>query len=676
MKNLFVIAAVALLMLSAYGSKIELIPSENTINMNAGSTTQTQLTIKNNQDKDQEVTLIGGGYFTAQFSPQDYTILANSQAETTLYITSPADFSGEYSLTITAGSPDMADASLTDTKTITITTAGDGSELKGIHSLISMGQTVYQPKMDILRMPRQQEKRMHLTLTYDPVLSNRESLTLKDGDDVCMGDTINITTNPSGNAFGDGGPTDDPAVRFVKDLNKGIIPGKTKTTQEFTPLCLYMAHCPERPYNDPNSESYKIADKDQKDYGYPSIGELCECYTELSVICETNCSAGSGKPDDPRKFDSLHVTSSGKFEIDVSCEASCVAYYPNGTTIPLTLNSGTGSAVYTQRYYLTGVNDSREPRLSVPTYTHNVVNGKTELKAGIENKGEVIAYLDKVILNKPDAKILYRPASIMPGAKEDIIVEAGTDAADLTVSISFSTEKTGCLKYKDFIQTYSIGACNADKDCDDKNPLTTDVCMDIGTETSHCVNSKYEEIRPTKTYQTYAMDVQGSCKNRYYTCYLPENRDNADLYAGDKCYNTQNSYYTNSLGRFLLRYDLSALSKGMYINHAVLRLQAKSVNKPQTIEVYAAKDDWEGKTCASGGDICTQPYCAECSGPYDIPGQRISSQTVGDTTTYSFDITDYVKDEYSKGTRFVSLQIRGVEERDTAARYRNGPCKT
>ncbi len=664
MKNIPVILILlALLTASAYAKNIEIIPSENSISMNAGNTMiSTTLTVKNNQDKEQTVSFFGGGLFTVSFSPSVLNIPANSQGQTLVYINSPNDYSGDYDLTLTASSLGGNDPNTTDTKTITIKIPSDGTELRGIHKLISLGQTAVDPKMTVLGMPITQQKRIHLTLNYDPKLSNRDGQVIKDGDDVCTGDTINISTQNSGNVMGDGGPTDDPEVVFVDDLQKvakDIESGKFKPILERTPLCNYMMHCPE--YFDESPEQMKEANKYFIQAGFPSIDDLCECLPEAAFICESKCNgntAGTGQADG-----GYYVRGAGRIEVDINCEASCMAYYDNGsfTMMPLA-DAGEGNAVYTQKYFLNAVNDTRQPDLKILGYTHNDVNGKTDVKASIENTGDVIAYVDKVSVNKADAKVLYRPKTIMPGAKDDIIIEAGNNAVDLKVDISYSTEKTGCLKNKNFWNLYSIGACKTDKDCDDGNMYTEDLCINPGTDDSHCVNSRYEKINPASAYQTYQMDVQGSCSNKYYTCYQPEKTSSPDLYAGDKCYNTGNNYYTNSLGRFLLKYDISALNKGLTISRAILTLQAKNVNKAQTIEVSAVGDNWDDKSCISGGDICTQPYCGECSAAHDIAGKSLTSQQVKDTTLYSFDITDYLKDKYGKGERFLSMQIKGAEE--------------
>ncbi len=177
------------------------------------------------------------------------------------------------------------------------------------------------------------------------------------------------------------------------------------------------------------------------------------------------------------------------------------------------------------------------------------------------------------------------------------------------------------------------------------------------------------KIQSESLVQVYAMEVHGGCENSYYAC----NTLNEDsrLMAGYKCYKTPNGFYAPSTERFDLKYDLSSMPKGRTIIGAKLHLTASKTVREISLRVYGVSvDEWAPAKCAPGGDICTQPYCAECARLNDLPATLLTEQRMRSVGDYALDVTDYVKNGYATGRMHQSFQVRGTEglwEKDGAS---------
>jgi hypothetical protein len=166
-------------------------------------------------------------------------------------------------------------------------------------------------------------------------------------------------------------------------------------------------------------------------------------------------------------------------------------------------------------------------------------------------------------------------------------------------------------------------------------------------------------VNPSASAQVYGIVVQGDCKNKYYSCAFPDK--DGKFAAGYECYNMDGNYYTPANERFNLKYALPEMP-GRTVLGGSLNLRASIVNKPQTLILYSAPQDWMPAACSAGGDICTQPYCGECAPIYDMPGDRLSANKINDAGSVSFDISEYVKSAYGNGQKILSFQIRGGED--------------
>ena len=166
-------------------------------------------------------------------------------------------------------------------------------------------------------------------------------------------------------------------------------------------------------------------------------------------------------------------------------------------------------------------------------------------------------------------------------------------------------------------------------------------------------------VNPSASVQVHSMDVEGACKNAYYACEAPDKE--GKLSAGYACYNTGNGFYAAANERFDLKFDLPDLS-GKTLVSARLNMVSSKVNKIQEVSVYSAGNTWMPVSCSAGGDICTQPYCAECKPVYYLLGGVEDRAQVGNDGTYSFDVTGLVNSAYSGADKTVSLQVRGLED--------------
>jgi hypothetical protein len=630
MKRMFLLLAIAALICinPAQAKYIEMTPSSSIADLNAGACATIILTIKNNQNNEQELNVFGAGPATAwmTLSEEKFTVSANSEKKVTLQINPPANMpSGESSLVITAGSTDATDNERWDSQTISVKVTQKDSRLRGVHQLTSL--------------PGQPNNRIRLTMYYSPAVTNQVGFNLNDGDDCCVGDTISLSATATGDHTGDGGPNGDPDIEWVDDLNKTVadIDASLYHPKTYrTPVCMYPRTC-----------DFYADDR------LPA--ECKECIKFLTVICDSSCnSKASGMA--VKNGEGWLVTAEGKVELSMQCKEGCIVYEKDARTVKtlevakpgnpwFKAEYGTTKSVPSENFIITAVKDTREPNLRVNKYTYNEVAGKTVIKAEVENTGDVIAYVDKAVYTMPNTRTLYMPASINPGEKTEMLFESDQKESELAgarLDTLCTSEKTGCLKTKKFIKSFAMGPCSTDTDCDDSNPNTDDLCNYPGTPDAYCTNMGYETLKPVESTQTYNMEVTG----------------------GYECYNTEDQYQTGAQGKFSLKFDLKTMPTTLKIAAVKLFLTADQVNKLQDISVYAVSDDWKGANCMAGGDICTQPYCAECAQSTDLSGTLQQSARVNGPGVYAFDITDYVKAKYAKGDRYATFQIRGSEDKD------------
>jgi len=650
MKKTIWLLAIAALMcaIPAQAKYIEMTPSSSIADLNAGASASIILTIKNNQDIDQELTVFGAGPAAdwMTISEDKFTISANSEKKVTLRINPPALIpSGESDLVITAGSTDATDNERWDAKTINVKVTQKDSRLRGVHQLTSL--------------PEQPNNRIRLTMYYAPVMTNQVGFNLNDGDDCCVGDTITLSATATGDQNGDGGPMGDPEIEWVEDLDKAVEDIKSslyhpKTYR--TPVCRYLRTCDA--------------------YADDKLPASCkECIKFLTVICDSSCkSTATGMV--MQKGVDWKIASEGKVELSIQCKEGCIVYDKDAKTVKtlevakpgnpwFSAEYGTTKSAPSEKFIVNAVKDIREPNLRVNKYTYNVVNGKTVIKAEVENTGDVIGYLDKAVYTIPDTKTLYMPASINPGEKTEILLETSAKESDLTgarLDTLCTSEKTGCLKTKKFLKSFAMGPCAKNTECDDGNSNTDDLCNNPGTPDAYCTNMGYQTLKPVASTQTYNMEVTGDCANKYYSCHTP-NKEGI-FTAGYECYNTEDKYRTGAQGKFSLKFDLKTMPTTLKIASVKLFLTADQVNKMQDITVYAVADNWQGANCIPGGDICTQPYCAECAASTDLTGTLQQSARVNGPGVYAFDVTEYVKAKYAKGDQYATFQIRGSEDKN------------
>ena len=511
-----------------------------------------------------------------------------------------------------------------------------------------------------------------LTLYFDPKISSADGYNLNNGDDCCSNNKYYATANTVGDYNGDGGPNDSPPVVMVDDLEKAINDiksGSYKPKLYQTPLASYWLACL---HCDPSCLGI---DKCACHYinGNGFVDNGCQCYgiRNTAIICQSPCETKVSGALSLKEGNYFTANGVGNMNVEITCKTTCAIYDDTTkSTEYINLNNpvagyaaegGASALISTAKYALNVIKDTRKPIVGVTSYSYNQVGGKTIVKAVLENKGDALAYIDKISLSIPDYQILYKPAQIQPGASAELLIEtANKDITGLKARMEYSSEKTGCLRSKRFMLTALVGSCQTDNDCNDGNYATDDTCNNPGTAESYCTNSLYQSMKTVESSQTYGVDVTGECSNKYYSCVTPN--DQGRFTAGYKCYNTQNTFMTNAYSRFVLKFDLTTIPKDLATKAVKLDLTALKVEMPQDVSVYAIDDKWTGANCEAGGDICTRPYCPECSTTHDTQGTLLDTKHIAQSGGYAFDVSNYVKDKYAKGERYVAFQVRGSEE--------------
>jgi hypothetical protein len=177
-----------------------------------------------------------------------------------------------------------------------------------------------------------------------------------------------------------------------------------------------------------------------------------------------------------------------------------------------------------------------------------------------------------------------------------------------------------------------------------------------------CINASFSmqtrSLVPFSSEQVYEISVYGNCQSRYYSCDTPD--VGGKLYAGYKCYNLDDDYYTPAVERFNLRFELPVIPSGTVAGSS-LTLFISGVTSPQQMSLYSVRGFWLQASCKAGGDICTLPYCPECKPAFDVQGSYIDSKNVASEGRISFDVTEQVRKALAAKETSLLFQIRGYE---------------
>jgi hypothetical protein len=248
------------------------------------------------------------------------------------------------------------------------------------------------------------------------------------------------------------------------------------------------------------------------------------------------------------------------------------------------------------------------------------------LKVLVVNKGDV-----NVSIKDIDSKAQHRLLSC------DRTVIAPNDQAECVVSVTPRSDSG-----LDIVVLFQFKTCGK----------TTNDKMSV-----NLINSMV--VRPSYSARAYKVDVRGSCENTYYVCDSKTPEKTAVV--GYKCLK-KNDYYSPTIGRFDMSYNLSKLPEVMKIKSASVKISPDYVGKAQRLGLYLFDGTFPEMSCNPGGDICTQPYCPECTGLYDISANELSSVEITGVGKWAFDVTDAIKKIYEEsGSKSFSVQLRGAE---------------
>jgi len=515
-----------------YAKPIEVSVSPEKGIVNTGSSVEFFVTVKNNQDVSDEVYFIVAGDLVqwAKLSKDGATIPAGSSEKIVLTISpSAATPSGSYKMTVSSSS---TDDQRWDSKDITVDVYQRTTGMRGVHDQVTPTP------------PTPPKGRFGLNLYYNPKIVTDRGYNLKDGDQCCVGDTLTIKSEGSGEFFGKGGPVDTPPVVFVEDLDEtidDIEAGRYKPKIYELSLCNHLARChPWHPNYDPD---------------HPSC---IPCLAMVAIICESPCETrnfGNVKDVSEKSF---QVFDRGMVESYTNCNARCIMYYPANTR-PLFLKEATYNFIdmdKTKMYlqdnvFINAVSSTRGPDINVRKYTYNTETTPTNILVEVENAGDMKAHLKSVKLNIPNYNVLYMPKELMPGEKSEIIIEADVDnTIGLKATVNYRADKLGCAKTKDFKESFAIGGCNNDIDCNDNNPCTKDTCTNAGSENSYCSNTAYCEGTDSNCGCTSceSCDVKDSYTDCEWSCLDSDTR---------LCSRSLNDYYCSGVSCDFTKVDAS-----------------------------------------------------------------------------------------------------------------------
>ena len=481
------------------------------------------------------------------------------------------------------------------------------------------------------------------------------------GDEVCVGDKLQLTKGADkGEAYGDGGNDDSPPVYWVSDVEalvKNIMAYHEATKRTWKDICAKKA--PSDGFVDPLSGVPVYTTSVQ-------MMETGAAYVTGNMVCSLKGESGSGFSSSG----SYTATTPGTVDLAATYAIECMYYYYGGVTasgvsdlgywsdfsegscpymvlkVPTVLQDGPSASPmsYNDHPYAASASDffkvgtvgikktikvsapsNGAATITIPGGENVTLSQQNNVRVLVKNTGNTDLLIKKVYGTSGGKLISCDSTTVKPGDQAECILQVVPEQADFKVSVDY--EYTSCGRTKSGVATKSVFSST-------KADLSASV-------------------------QVHSMDVEGACKNAYYACESPDK--NGKLVAGYACYDTGNGFYAAANERFDLKFSLPDLS-GKTLVSARLNMVSSKVNKIQEVSVYSTGTTWAPVSCTAGGDICTQPYCAECRPVYDLLGGIEDKAQIGNDGKYSFDVIGLVNSAYSGTDKTVSLQVRGVED--------------
>jgi len=461
--------------------------------------------------------------------------------------------------------------------------------------------------------------------------------------EVCAGENIQAVKGVSkGEWWDDGGNADSPPVYWVDDvenLAKSLL--NRQTTKNF-----FSETTVPDGYVDPIT-NVPVYTKNFVLGNVPASLSLKGTVTG-NIVCSLKQKPGTGLP-----AEGAPVSGESEVEVDVTYIVECMYYYYSGGcaakpsgffsekvgyclfNVPAVVEAKGYQSI--EDFFKVGeISVKRKIKVvkpaapgvevSVPASGAIQANSRNVLKIDVKNTGDVDISVKDIDSPAPHGFISCDAVTVKPGSTTECLLSI-TPAAGEGLDVKVSYEYRYCGK-------------------------TVKASVVKSLINSNVIMSK-------SAVQVYAIDVHGACENQYYACSPAASQEKYSV--GYKCFAGQSGYYTPTVGRLGLTYDLSGIPPGTDISAARFVLTASGAGRPQELALYSVSGDLSPMSCVPGGDICTRPYCKECEPLFALSGEKVSTQSVSGPGKYSFDITELLKKAYSGGQKTLSFQVRAEE---------------
>ena len=460
--------------------------------------------------------------------------------------------------------------------------------------------------------------------------------------EACAGENIKAVMGASkGEWWDDGGNADSPPVFWVDDVETLA---KSLTSRPANGNFFTTTQVPDG-YVDPltNIPVYS------KNYLFAGQTSNWRGLVTGNVVCSLKQKPGTGLPADG-------YTPSGsetETEIDVTYIVECMFYYYSGGCTVKTSGFASGKegtclfnmpAVIEKSSYQSiedlfkvgeisvkqtiKITKPAAPRVevSVPASETIQANQRNVIKIDVANTGDVDIIVKDIDSASPHGFISCDAMTVKPGGTTECLMSiAPAPGEGVDAKVSYEYKYCGRTVKATAVETI--------------------------------VNSN--AIMPQSVVQAYSIYVHGGCENQYYSCSPAASQGKFTV--GYKCSKRQGAYFTPSVGRLDVTYDLSGVPANAGFGSARLVVTSAGVARAQELAVYSASTGLTPIACQPGGDICTKPYCQECQGLFDLQAEKVSAQMVSGPGKYYFDVSGLVKNAVLNGQKYISFQLRADE---------------
>ncbi|MFZ2456309.1 MAG: DNRLRE domain-containing protein [Candidatus Altiarchaeia archaeon] len=175
----------------------------------------------------------------------------------------------------------------------------------------------------------------------------------------------------------------------------------------------------------------------------------------------------------------------------------------------------------------------------------------------------------------------------------------------------------------------------------------------------------YSDMSEKGCHQVSTWNTGGVKSSNYCCCYSPDQAGELRTgYFG----HSWGTYTTRIYQRSTLRFPITQVPSGSTITSAKIYAYVSGVYSAQNLYLYSSTNDgWNQDNCNAGGVFANCPNCASSYDPGSLTYE--GANYVAGPGWITWDVTNYLRNEYSGGQSYSTFHLRGASEAWTACSH-------